>query len=99
MQRQKNFSDAEKGFLLELIFLQRDIIENKETDHSLILKKNEVWADITKQYNASTLNVRLEKSLRCCWDNMKKAARKYCATFKRESYKTGINLLLGIQIK
>jgi len=31
MQRQKkNFTDAEKRILLDLIFLQRDVLENKK---------------------------------------------------------------------
>ncbi|XP_018306397.1 uncharacterized protein [Mycetomoellerius zeteki] len=89
MQRQKNFSDADKESLLDLIFLQRDVIENKETDRSTLVKKDEVWVDITNKYNANTTIKRSEKALRYCWDNLKKAARKYCATLKRESYKTG----------
>jgi len=93
MQRQKNFTDAEKRILLDLIFLQRDVLENKESDRAILVKKDQAWADITKQYNVNATNPRSEKSLRYCWDNMKKAARKYCATLKRESYKTGINFL------
>ncbi|XP_018366000.1 PREDICTED: uncharacterized protein LOC108763133 [Trachymyrmex cornetzi] len=89
MQRQKNFSGADKESLLDLIFLQRDVIENKETDRSTLVKKDEVWVDITNKYNANTTIKRSEKALRYCWDNLKKAARKYCATLKRESYKTG----------
>jgi len=42
MQRQKNFSDTEKESLLDLIFLQRDVIENKETNRSTLVKKDEV---------------------------------------------------------
>ncbi|TGZ48372.1 Uncharacterized protein DBV15_12572 [Temnothorax longispinosus] len=91
MQRQKNFSDAEKKSLINLIFLQRDVIENKESDRLIMVKKDKAWADITAQYNVNATIPRSEKSLRNCWDNMKKAARKYCAAIKRESYKTGIN--------
>lgn len=92
MPREKNFSEKDKQSLLDLIFLQRDIIENKETDRLMLVKKDEVWADITKNYNEKAIMTRSEKSLRYCWDNLKKAARKYCASLKRETYKTGINL-------
>lgn len=52
----------------------------------MILKKDAAWADITKKYNANTTNVRSEKSLRYCWDNLKKATRKYRATLRRETF-------------
>ncbi|XP_071632230.1 uncharacterized protein [Temnothorax longispinosus] len=54
-----------------------------------MVQKDKAWADITAQYNVNATIPRSEKSLRNCWDNMKKAARKYCAAIKRESYKTG----------
>lgn len=89
MQRTKNFTISEKNDLLNIIFLYRHIIENKITDNVTSLQKEEAWTNITIEYNKNRTIIRSEKSLRLCWDNIKRDTRKYCATEKRESYKTG----------
>lgn len=81
MQRAKNFTSSEKNDLLDIIFLYRHIIENKETDNITNVKKDEAWTNITIEYNKKrTSSIRSEKNLRLCWDNIKKDTRKYYAT-------------------
>ncbi|XP_071575561.1 uncharacterized protein [Temnothorax nylanderi] len=91
MIRGKNFTNAEKHELVEKIYPYRNIIENKETNATSNKEKDEAWADITKNFNMDKLTYlqRTEKKLRNCWDNMKRDTRKYCAMFRRETYKTG----------
>nr|XP_012216872.1 PREDICTED: RING finger protein PFF0165c-like isoform X2 [Linepithema humile] len=89
MQRSRNFTTSDKNSLLDIIFLYRHIIENKECNNNGILKKDETWANVTKEFNARNTIQRTEKNLKYLWDNIKKETRKYCATFKREIYKTG----------
>ncbi|TGZ51581.1 Uncharacterized protein DBV15_11923, partial [Temnothorax longispinosus] len=87
--RAKNFTNEEKIDLLDKIFVYRHIIENKHSDITSISKKDEAWANITREYNENRAIIRTEKNLRSCWDNIKRDTRKYCAALKRESYKTG----------
>ena len=92
MQRAKNFTSSEKNDLLDIIFLYRHIIENKETDNITNVKKDEAWTNITIEYNKKRTSIRSEKNLRLCWDNIKKDTRKYYATLKRETYPIGAML-------
>jgi len=89
MQRTRNFTISEKSDLLDIIFLYSHIIENKQTDNIRNVQKDEAWTSITMKYNEKSSIIRTEKSLRSCWDNIKRETKKYCAEFKRESYKTG----------
>ncbi|XP_077262539.1 myb/SANT-like DNA-binding domain-containing protein 3 [Temnothorax americanus] len=94
--RATNFTNEEKIDLLDKIFVYRHIIENKQSDITSISKKDEAWANITREYNENRSIIRTEKKLRSCWDNIKRDTRKYCAALKQESYKTGI---LKVDIK
>ncbi|KYN28620.1 hypothetical protein ALC57_01963 [Trachymyrmex cornetzi] len=51
--------------------------------------KDKAWATITQKFNTNKTDLRTEKALRNCWDNIKRNTRKYYATLKREIYKTG----------
>lgn len=72
MQRGKNFTLEEKHKLLDIIFLYRDIIENKETDKVSKLQKENAWINITEEFNKSKIVVRSQQTLHLCWDNIKK---------------------------
>jgi len=90
MQRGKHFTLEEKHKLLDFIFLYRNIIENKETDKISRLQKEKAWINITQEFNKNNTVIRSQNTLQLCWNNIKKNARKYFATLKREYYKTGI---------
>jgi len=51
MQRGKNFTLEDKHKLLDLIFLYRNIIGNKETDKVSKLQKEKAWINITQEFN------------------------------------------------
>lgn len=53
------------------------------------MQKDEAWTNITTKFNKNRPSLRSEKSLRLCWDNIKRETRKYCGLHKREVYKTG----------
>ncbi|XP_018377336.1 PREDICTED: uncharacterized protein LOC108757379 [Trachymyrmex cornetzi] len=93
MQRAKKFTTSEKNDLLDIIFLYCHVLENKVTDNITNLKKDEAWTNITIEYNKNRTTIRSEKNLRLCWDNIKRDTRKYYATLKRETYKTGGGVL------
>ncbi|XP_025995559.2 uncharacterized protein LOC113004993, partial [Solenopsis invicta] len=83
------FTISEKNDLLSIIFFYCHIIENKITDNISTVQKEEAWTSITIEYNKNRTIIRSEKSLRVCWENIKRDTRKYCATERRESYRTG----------
>lgn len=93
MQHGKHFTIQEKHRLLDLIFSYRHIVENKETDGMSKIDKEKVWNIITQEFNKNATVMQPQKSLNLCWNNIKASAKKYCATIKREYYKTGSNLL------
>ncbi|KYN17086.1 UPF0439 protein C9orf30 like protein, partial [Trachymyrmex cornetzi] len=88
--------EKEKSDLLDIIFLYRDIIENKVTDGLSNSKKDKPWTTITQKFNTNKTDLRTEKTLRNCWDNIKRNTKKYYATLKREIYKTGIKFSLWL---
>jgi len=90
MQRGKNFTLEEKHKLLDIIFLYRNIIENKETDKVSKLQKEKAWINTTQEFNKNKTIIRSQHTLQLCWDNIKRKAKKYFATLKHEYYKTGI---------
>lgn len=60
-----NFTAIEKSVLLELIESRKDVIENKQNDGKMILKKNSEWEKITDEFNASNrVNQRKCKQLK-----------------------------------
>jgi len=78
------------NFMLEDIFLYRNIIGNKETDEVSKLQKEKAWINITQEFNKNKTVIRSQHTLHLCWDNIKKKTKKYFATLKHEYYKTGI---------
>ena len=54
-QKSPNFSEFEKEVLLELIGTRKNIIENKQNDGRMIIKKNAEWSNIEKEFNSRTV--------------------------------------------
>ncbi|KYM96696.1 hypothetical protein ALC62_12644 [Cyphomyrmex costatus] len=63
IQRVKNFLEKEKSDLLDIIFLYRDIIENKVTDGLSNSMKDKMWATITQKFNTNKTDLRTKKYL------------------------------------
>ncbi|XP_062573814.1 myb/SANT-like DNA-binding domain-containing protein 3 [Saccostrea cucullata] len=85
-----NFTALEKSVLLELIESRKDIIENKQNDGKMVLKKNSEWEKITTEFNASHgVNQRTCIQLKSLWKNMKSRTKSAVAKDRRERTKTG----------
>lgn len=78
--RTKNFDGQEKQYLIDLLQLYRNIIENKKTDSSTNLKKVAAWDEITKKFNSvNNRYIRTSEQLKNCYENIKKRAKKNLA--------------------
>jgi hypothetical protein len=75
---------------LELIDFRKDIIENKQNDGKMVLKKNSEWEKITSEFNASHgVNQMTCVQLRSLWKNMKSRTKMAVAKDRREKAKSG----------
>lgn len=85
-----NFTALEKTVLLELIDSRKDVIENKQNDGKMVLKKNSEWEKITTEFNASHgVHQRTCIQLKSLWKNMKSRTKTAVARDRREKAKTG----------
>lgn len=76
-KRSKNFSEREKMLLLDIVKSFSRIIENKKTDGSTSVQKQEAWLEIAKLFNASCdYGLRTTKQLHALYDNLKKKAKR-----------------------
>lgn len=76
-KRSANFSSRETSILLELIEQYKTIIEAKESDTSSIRMKQDAWAALCSDFNASSGEIpRDVPSLRNKYHNMKKKAKR-----------------------
>ncbi|KAJ8704347.1 hypothetical protein PYW08_013071 [Mythimna loreyi] len=79
-KRGSNYTPAEKDRLLELIKKYRNIIENKETNAHIILKKREASDTVCQQYNAVAVSgCRTWQQLRHLYENLKQRSKKNIA--------------------
>ncbi|KAJ8720680.1 hypothetical protein PYW08_006145 [Mythimna loreyi] len=73
--------------LLELIKKYQNIIENKETNAHIILKKREAWDTVCQQYNAVAVSgCRTWQQLRHLYENLKQRSKKNIAKANRLQY-------------
>ena len=92
-KRTFNFTEAEKSLLIDLVSEKKHIIENKQTNSDTIFIKEKWWDEISNKFNsASSYSFRTSKSLKSCWENIKKRTRKHFAEERKELYKTGKRL-------
>ncbi|CAK1590532.1 unnamed protein product [Parnassius mnemosyne] len=82
-----NYTVSEKDTLLELIKKYQHIIENKETNAHIILKKRQAWDCVCKEYNAVAVkSVRTWQQLRHLYENLKQRSKKNVAKENRLQY-------------
>lgn len=86
----KPYSDLEKSLLIELI-KKYNIVENKQTDSSMLKKKKMGWKLITTEYNSQpeVLTKRSDVQLKKLWMNLKQKKRKENTALKHSQLKTG----------
>ncbi|CAG4953053.1 unnamed protein product [Colias eurytheme] len=76
-KRGSNYTPAEKDMLLEVIKKYQNIIENKETNAHMILKKREAWETVCQQYNTVAVSgSRTWQQLRHLYENLKQRSKK-----------------------
>ncbi|XP_041981608.1 uncharacterized protein LOC121735007 [Aricia agestis] len=82
-----NYTSSEKDMLIELVKKHQHIIENKETNSNMILKKREAWTNICKQYNAvAASGCRSWEQLRHLYENLKQRSKKNIANANRQQF-------------
>ena len=92
-KRAKNFSDAEKKKLLEIVKMHNYgiILDCKGKDKASLIKKNTAWKKIEKQFNSTNEDgvSRDMSNLRTLWHNIKMHSKKTFSAHKRTLYATG----------
>ncbi|XP_039487320.1 uncharacterized protein LOC120449082 isoform X1 [Drosophila santomea] len=86
--RGKNFTEQEEHALLDLVLLNKDILQDKTKDAATWRRKAETWERLTMEFQAQTGTDRSCAALREKYDNMKKNLRnKYRGVkhFKRQA--------------
>ncbi|XP_068083010.1 myb/SANT-like DNA-binding domain-containing protein 3 [Anabrus simplex] len=90
-KRSVNFTAKEKDDLVDIVLSRyKNIIENKRTDMVTSKLKEKAWKEIETEFNSSSMGVQRDwKSLRLCYENIKKRTKKSLANEKTELHKTG----------
>lgn len=71
------FTLEERKFLLKLVNMHFEVLNNKRVDSASTHLKNQAWEKIHKQFAENTAVIpRTPVQLKRCWENMKCKARK-----------------------
>ena len=88
--RSKNFSKAEKAFLIQLITDKGDVIEGPSKDFEASQRRIAAWKETTQHFADKFPNQsRTESQLRDLWRRSKIAAKSESAARKKSMRKTG----------
>jgi Myb/SANT-like DNA-binding domain len=80
----KNYSPYEQNLLIELVRKYKNVVENKETNAAMILKKRKSWEAISEEFNAdSMVTKRVSDQLSKKWKNLKSKGAK---EVRRQNY-------------
>jgi hypothetical protein len=75
-ERSTNFIDSELELLVDLVYKNKHILENKKTDTVTANLKNKTWETLCKSFNSKSLNgYRQEKCLKSKYENLKKSIK------------------------
>ena len=90
IERTKNFTEAEKTILVQLIQEHRSVLENKTTNGVSLKEKEDCWLQLQIKFMSRSKGTeRSVKCLKTCWENVKKRTKKQFAKEKQAIYKTG----------
>ena len=81
-KRNQNFTKEELELLVELVYKNKDVIENKRTDAVIWKEKEEAWKQIEMEFNSCSLGPRTVEQLKFKYKGMKKDLRKKSARAK-----------------
>lgn len=88
--RSANFTNTDKTRLVDIVANYVHVIECKLTDGTTKNEKNQAWEMIAEDFNAQSGTCpRTATSLRTCYDNEKKRARKAVGDEKVDIFRTG----------
>ncbi|XP_054730300.1 probable serine/threonine-protein kinase DDB_G0282963 [Anastrepha obliqua] len=76
MEKTPRYTQRERNMVLGFAAQYKDVIENKRTDAESNRKKDEVWRQIAKEFNARVYHQRSSKQLRQLYKNMKLLLKK-----------------------
>ncbi|XP_071538208.1 uncharacterized protein [Panulirus ornatus] len=86
--RSSSASSTERSLLLGALANHMGVLDARENDAQTIIRKSELWDEITQQFNANTSAPRSRQQIQTLYKNMKAKARRYEARLAEVS--TGV---------
>lgn len=75
--RSPNFTDTDRQLLVQLIRPYVDVVENRNAERAMCIKKKEVWNKITTLYNGHNGRAtRTQSQLKLCYEAIKYKLRR-----------------------
>lgn len=75
--RSSSASSTERSLLLGALANHMGVLDARENDAQTIVRKSELWDEITRQFNANTSAPRSRQQIQTLYKNMKAKARRY----------------------
>lgn len=75
--RSSSASSAERSLLLGALATHMGVLDARENDAQTIIRKSELWDEITRHFNANTSAPRSRQQIQTLYKNMKAKARRY----------------------
>ncbi|KAG7170793.1 uncharacterized protein LOC121864045 [Homarus americanus] len=75
--RSTSASSAERSLLLGALATHMGVLDARENDAQTIIRKSELWDEITRHFNANTSAPRSRQQIQTLYKNMKAKARRY----------------------
>ncbi|KAK7072580.1 hypothetical protein SK128_003920 [Halocaridina rubra] len=70
-------SATERSLLLGALAMHMGVLDTRENDAQTVLRKSELWDEITRHFNANTTTPRSRQQIQTLYKNMKAKARRY----------------------
>jgi hypothetical protein len=88
-KRKGNFTFTESNLISELVTEQLNLVKGKHSMEVTNIKKQEMWADVTRRVNAIGVCLRTEAEVKNKWRNMSRGAKGKFTQERKERSKTG----------
>ena len=88
-ERKGNFTFTESNMISELVTEQLNLVKGKHSMEVTNIKKQEMWADVTRRVNALGVCLRTEAEVKNKWRNMSRGAKEKFTQERKERSKTG----------
>ena len=88
-ERKGNFTFTESNMISELVTEQLDLVKGKHSMEVTNIKKQEMWADVTRRVNALGVCLRTEAEVKNKWRNMPRGVKEKFTQERKERSKTG----------